>query len=68
MEDDGGVTKMTVRSPQMLMSRVHIPFSVSLKTESCSYSNKIHNVSLSLSSTCDYSVGFYWAVPIGGML
>jgi len=66
MADGGGsgVTNLTVRSPQVLMSRVHVPFSLALRTESCGYSNQIHSVSLSVSSTCDYTLGFYWAVPI----
>ena len=60
----GGVTKMTVRSAQVKMDRVHVPFSLSLNTETSRYSSNIHSVGLSLSSTCDYSIGYYWAVPI----
>ena len=61
---DGGVTKMTVRSAQVLMTPVHVPFTFSLSPESCLYSNKVHSVSVSTSSTCDYSIGYYWALPI----
>ena len=61
----GGVTKMTVRSPQVKMDRVHVPFSLSLRTETSRYSSSnIHSVGLSVSSTCDYTIGYYWSVPI----
>lgn len=55
---------MTMRSPQISMTRVHVPFTLSLSPESCRHENNIHTVSLSLSSTCDYSIGYFWAVPI----
>ena len=58
------MTKMMVRSAQVKMDRVHVPFSLSLNTETSRYSSNIHSVGLSISSTCDYSIGYYWAVPI----
>ena len=55
---------MTVRSPQVRMDRVHVPFTLSLSSDTSRYSGNIHSVGLSISSTCDYSIGYYWAVPI----
>ena len=58
MAAEGGVTKVNVATPQTVMTRVEVPFTLSLS--SCSPPS----VTLTLSSKCSYTAVLHWAVPI----
>jgi len=53
-----GVTKVNVKTPQTIMTRVDVPFTLSLQSDTTSA------VKLKVSSKCAYSVKYSWAVPI----
>ena len=55
----GGVTKVNVKTPQTVMTRVDIPFTLSLQSDS-----PPNNVVVRVSSKCSYSMKYFWAVPI----
>lgn len=53
-----GVTKVNVKTPQTVMTRVDVPFILSLTSSS------LPRVVLTVSAKCAYSTQIYWAVPI----
>ena len=53
-----GVTKVNVKTPQTIMTRVDVPFTLSLQSDTTSI------VKLKLASKCAYSIKYSWAVPI----
>jgi len=56
--DGSGVTKVNVKTPQTVMTRVDVPFTLSLS------SSFLPRVALTVSAKCSYSAQIYWAVPI----
>eukprot|EP00092_Neocalanus_flemingeri_P047306 GFUD01053573.1.p1 GENE.GFUD01053573.1~~GFUD01053573.1.p1 ORF type:complete len:360 (+),score=113.45 GFUD01053573.1:61-1140(+) len=58
-----GVTKVTHRSPQTNMTKVNIPFALSLQ-ENCVVSDSGLNVRVKVSSTSPYYARFFWGVQI----
>jgi len=53
-----GVTKVNVKTPQTVMTRVDVPFTLSLA------SSPLPSVALMVSAKCSYSTQIYWGVPI----
>ena len=56
--DGSRVTKVNVKTPQTVMTRVDVPFTLSLS------SSFLTRVALTVSAKCSYSAQIYWAVPI----
>jgi len=56
----GGVTKVTHKSPQTKMTKVHIPFTLALQEES----SLADTVRVKVSSTCPYYAKYFWGVQI----
>ena len=54
------MNKVNVKTPQTVMTRVDIPFTLSLDTDISSSSR----VMVRMSSRCSYSMKYFWAVPI----
>ena len=53
-----GVTKVNIKTPQTVMTRVELPFTISLSPGTG------HRLGLRVSAMVGYSLRYYWAVPI----
>jgi len=55
-----GVTKINLKVPQTVMTRVEIPFTLTLEANTSTSSRVV----VKLSSRCSYIIKYFWAVPI----
>jgi len=58
-----GVTKVTHKSPQINMTKVTIPFTLSLR-ENCIVPDSSLNVRVKICSSCPYFARYFWGVQI----